>query len=222
MGRPKKRLNETGDETGSGEIDLETRRRILKAAETLFVTKGYKGVSMKDLAEAVQVTPAALYYHFPGGKEDLFLDIIKAMFEEWAAGVAVAIAPAKDIRERLKLLTYYFLGRSSDNFPMLMRDVNELIKDDAKKHAVWHHYGDTFMQAIINVFEEAIERGEVSQHFPAQTIASMYHGMNIALLRDPRKMSWCNDQIEVERYANIVVSVLLDGIGVRQPASLLT
>ena len=34
--------------------DPETQRRILAVAEQLFLAKGFKGVSMKDIAEEVQ------------------------------------------------------------------------------------------------------------------------------------------------------------------------
>src|SRR5581483_8117006 len=103
-------------------IDQETWRQILKAAEKLFMTKGYKGVSMKDVAEAVQVTPAALYYHFPQGKEDLFISMLRLMLEEWAAGISRTVAPAHTMRERLRLLTTYMLTIPIDHFMMLLRD----------------------------------------------------------------------------------------------------
>src|SRR5437660_480035 len=52
-------------------LDQGTWQQILTAAKDLFFAKGYKGVSMKEIADAVQVMPSALYYHFPKGKEDL-------------------------------------------------------------------------------------------------------------------------------------------------------
>ena len=43
----------------------DTRARILETAAGLFAERGYAGTSMRDLAEKLGVTPAALYYHFP-------------------------------------------------------------------------------------------------------------------------------------------------------------
>ena len=63
MGRPKK-LNL--EEVGVDPSDFETRNRIIQASILLFKEKGFKGGSMKDVAEAVSITPAALYYYFPG------------------------------------------------------------------------------------------------------------------------------------------------------------
>ena len=69
----------------SSPVDQETRRQILTNAAELFLAKGYKGVSMKELAQAVQVTSAALYYHFPKGKEDLFTKMIQTVFVDEAS-----------------------------------------------------------------------------------------------------------------------------------------
>src|SRR6266567_3692859 len=90
----------------SSHLDQETGRQILIAAKELFLAKGYKGVSMKEIADVVQVTPAALYYHFPKGKEDLFTKMIQTLFvEEGVAGIEQIPGTTQDFRERLTLLT---------------------------------------------------------------------------------------------------------------------
>uniref|UniRef100_UPI003452EAA2 TetR/AcrR family transcriptional regulator n=1 Tax=uncultured Acinetobacter sp. TaxID=165433 RepID=UPI003452EAA2 len=41
-----------------------THERILNCSIVLFARSGFHGVSMRQVAEAVGVTVAALYYHF--------------------------------------------------------------------------------------------------------------------------------------------------------------
>ena len=55
--------------------DRAMRERILTQALRLFVTHGYHGISMREIAEAVGVSKAGLYYHFKD-KQDLFLAIL--------------------------------------------------------------------------------------------------------------------------------------------------
>ncbi|MDT3438905.1 TetR/AcrR family transcriptional regulator [Pseudofrankia sp. BMG5.37] len=43
----------------------DTRGRILDAAVSLFGEHGYAGTSVRDIAERLGLTKAALYYHFP-------------------------------------------------------------------------------------------------------------------------------------------------------------
>lgn len=243
MGRPKKIVDEeTEDSPPEGqsdhwerrrawlkkkldnptEVSLETRHLIIKRAESLFIEKGYKGVSMKEVAGALEVTPAALYYHFPGGKEDLFLDIVKNMFEEWTAGLAQAVEPGQNIREKLHLLTRYFVTRPSEQATMMMRDVHIQLKDEKKKQQVWEHYGKTYVQAITAIFQEAIDRGELTPHIPAHTLAVMYQGMNVSLLNYSKFVGWRMNPVEVDRIAQSVVSVMLDGAGQKQTSDSLS
>src|SRR5436305_8831690 len=102
MEQPVKQL----PEHSSSSVDQETRQQILTQAAELFLAKGYKGVSMKELAAAVEVTSAALYYHFPKGKEELFTKMIQTVFvEKGLAGIDQTLAATQDVRERLTLLT---------------------------------------------------------------------------------------------------------------------
>ncbi len=48
-------------------------------AITLFAARGFRGVSMRDLAQAVGITPPALYNHFPN-KEALYRAAVESAF----------------------------------------------------------------------------------------------------------------------------------------------
>src|SRR5579884_3056229 len=96
---PMEQAGEQNEEQQQARHDQETRQRILKAAERLFLERGFKGVSMKDIAEEVHVTSAALYYHFPEGKQELFLDMVKMLFEEWYANTKRIIAEASTLED---------------------------------------------------------------------------------------------------------------------------
>src|ERR671930_342886 len=115
----------------SSRVDQETRRQILTRAADLFLAKGYKGVSMKEIAAAVEVTSAALYYHFPKGKEDLFTKMIQTVFvDEGVAGIDQVLAATQDVRERLTLLTSALLTLPMDErLSTLLRDAREHLKN---------------------------------------------------------------------------------------------
>ena len=49
-----------------------TRERILDVALDLFTEQGYDGTSLREIAERLNVTKAALYYHFES-KEDILM-----------------------------------------------------------------------------------------------------------------------------------------------------
>lgn len=60
-----------------------TRERILEVALALFAEKGYEATSMREIAEHLGITKAALYYHF-----DSKADIVRAMLADTERRVA--------------------------------------------------------------------------------------------------------------------------------------
>jgi len=57
---------------GDGGEPLSTRERILDVALDLFIEKGFDKTSLREIAEQLGVTKAALYYHF-ASKEDILM-----------------------------------------------------------------------------------------------------------------------------------------------------
>ncbi|MEV6796096.1 helix-turn-helix domain-containing protein [Streptomyces sp. NPDC051320] len=53
-----------------------TRQRIQDVALELFVEQGYEKTSLREIAERLEVTKAALYYHFKT-KEDILISLFK-------------------------------------------------------------------------------------------------------------------------------------------------
>ena len=77
---------ETGpDPTTSGDA-VGSRQRIIESATQLFVQVGYKGTSMKAIADAVDISPPALYWHF-NSKQDLFLASMESLLDQFVTNV---------------------------------------------------------------------------------------------------------------------------------------
>ena len=201
-----------GEESRPPAGDRETRQQILKAARELFLARGYKGVSMKEVAEEVQVTSAALYYHFPGGKQDLFFSIIQMMLEEWTQGALLATASAQGLRERLNRLTQYLLTLPIDRFSILLRDIHENVLDHDTKRVDLLQIRDTFVQHVTDLFQQAIDAGEITREIPAAVLATMYEGMSISLLRSQHLAIGGTERYNAAQLAGFVVLVLLRGI----------
>ena len=61
------------------------RRSILDAARELFVTEGYRNVSIRKIAEKIEYSPAAIYGYFPS-KDDIFYALAEEGFRLLHAG----------------------------------------------------------------------------------------------------------------------------------------
>ena len=60
----------------------DTRERILKAAEQVFLGKGFAKASMRDIARLAGVGVANLYNYFPKGKGELFRHVVSPLLQE--------------------------------------------------------------------------------------------------------------------------------------------
>src|SRR5262245_18419713 len=59
----------------------DTRSRVQKVALELFAEQGYEKTSLREIAERLSVTKAALYYHFQS-KEDILHSFTDDYFAE--------------------------------------------------------------------------------------------------------------------------------------------
>lgn len=78
-----------------------SRNRIVDAALELFSTRGYEGTSIRDIASAVGMTTASLYYHF-SSKDELFVIVHGLSIDAVTSAVAAAIAGVDDPWDRLE------------------------------------------------------------------------------------------------------------------------
>lgn len=78
-----------------------SRAKILNVAQKLFARRGFEGVSIRELAEALGMTTASLYYHFPS-KEEIFVAVHGRSLEAVQREVMDAIAGLKDPWDRLE------------------------------------------------------------------------------------------------------------------------
>jgi len=59
------------------------REKILREASKLFSEFGFSGTSMRDIAKSLNITKAALYYHFQSKKE-LYSEVLDRAFQKLA------------------------------------------------------------------------------------------------------------------------------------------
>jgi AcrR family transcriptional regulator len=76
------------------EIESARLAQIYRAAAALFCERGFDATAMNDIAAAVGVTKAALYYFVPGGKQELLFAIMNFGLDQLERHV---IKPARAI-----------------------------------------------------------------------------------------------------------------------------
>ena len=80
----------------------DTRSAIREVALELFARHGYEKTSLREIAERLGMTKAALYYHYPS-KQALLLAIIEPLISEWKT-VADQTATLEHTPEHVQLV----------------------------------------------------------------------------------------------------------------------
>ena len=65
----------------------QTRDRLIEAAATVFAEHGYRGATMREIADRAGANLAAAHYHF-GSKLDLYRSVVSVHFERLEARLA--------------------------------------------------------------------------------------------------------------------------------------
>jgi AcrR family transcriptional regulator len=102
------RLTETGDSRRT-----DTRARILTVALRLFAERGYANTSLREIAEELGVTKAALYFHYKT-KEDIvsgilrdYLDGVHRLLHEYEKQTPTLAAREKLLRDFAALQAHW-------------------------------------------------------------------------------------------------------------------
>jgi AcrR family transcriptional regulator len=98
----------------------DTRARIQQIAVELFTEHGYEGTSLREIAERLGVTKAALYYHFKS-KEDIILSLVEDYQAQMDALIAWAGSHPANAGTRREILSRYMhiVAERSQVFRML-------------------------------------------------------------------------------------------------------
>jgi AcrR family transcriptional regulator len=150
--------------------DQETMRaRIMNNATRLFVTSGYSAISMREIAAAVGVSKAGLYYHFKD-KENLFIAILRENLAEIGKIVANSRQSAPDAYTRLLNLTTLIFRQPPQQRSVIRLASQEMGNINPQSRSTFNAlYHDEFIGQIENILQEGIDRGELRPNSPAIT-----------------------------------------------------
>src|SRR5260370_116 len=85
----------------------DTRQRIQSVALELFAEQGYDKTSLREIAERLGVTKAALYYHFKS-KEDIVTSLVEDYFGQIDELVAWGRTQPKTPESRAEVMRRYY------------------------------------------------------------------------------------------------------------------
>jgi AcrR family transcriptional regulator len=128
----------------------DTRARIQQVAVELFTEHGYEGTSLREIAERLDVTKAALYYHFKS-KEDIVASIVEDYYGQIDDLIAWGRIQPKTMQARTEIMRRYIriLADGGKVFRMLQQNqaaVNTLA--EKHKHEVFRERMHSLVETL--------------------------------------------------------------------------
>ena len=165
----------------------EMRRKILDVARDLFVTEGYRNVSIRKIADRLEYSPAALYGYFTN-KDDLFFalaeDGFRKLFEYTNENRIFEGDPLVAVREGF--LRYY-------RFSQLHPEYFELMFMDRTVPRIGHDWERfAFVPQMINDVVGIIQRAIDNGAFPKETDAEVAFHILWAAVHGPSAAALCD------------------------------
>lgn len=185
------------------------KEQILSSAALLFIEHGYCGLSMRQIAESVGVTKAALYYYFDN-KEDLFLAILEAYLQKVEKLIIDIQAEEITCRERIVLLVERILNQPVDQRAIIRlasQEMAHLRVESRKSFADLYHA--RFIHRIESILEAGIAAGEL------RTVDSKVATWSLLGMMYPYFYPVHSDDVSLNADAiDQLVTIYMDGVAV--------
>jgi AcrR family transcriptional regulator len=184
------------------EVARNTKALALSTANAMLHEHGYLGVSMEEIAEKIGVTKAALYYHFPEGKEQLVLEIAEGEIAKDTKGIEEAINTGKTTRKRLEnIATFVFTQHRQTS--RILRDAMRFMPSEHQKR-IYEMFYDQHYKQVLGVIQKGVRQKEFRRH---DTEKSAWAFMGLL-----SEMNSPEPNLDKKELASFVVDLLIKGL----------
>ena len=190
----------------------EIRSLILDAARELFAAEGVEAVTMRRIAEKIEYSPTAIYFHFKD-KDALLRELCDCDFRDFAQGFAV-MAEIADPVERLRAAgrAYVSFGLNNPSHYRLMfmtpktTEASTIAKGNPEEDSY------AFLKGIVSeLMTQGRFRDDITDvDLAAQVMWSAMHGL-VSLEIAKCKDEWV-DWRPVEERAQTVSDMMIRGL----------
>ncbi|HXP94430.1 MAG TPA: TetR/AcrR family transcriptional regulator [Candidatus Binatia bacterium] len=184
----------------------DTRTRILEAAREIYVLKGFRGTTTREVAERASVNEATLFRHF-GNKEALIEAMFKNACEHDGENLAEFFAgTTADVASDLRLLAVQALHGMAAKRDLILISLAEEPRDPTGFNIMWKTPSVVF-ERLQAYFAQAGSQGKV--HGDPAMNARFFMGMLFAHVMGRCIFGTPN----FEEVADYSVDIFLNGIG---------
>ena len=180
-----------------------TKKHIIETARKLFSEYSYLGVSMNDIAKKLNITKAALYYHF-AGKTEIYEKVLDGTFNNLILSIAEAFNEKSIDKKLHKLIKNYLeVGFKEKNLIKALMFKLSPADSQIKKHII--RLRKQTAGLIQPLIKEMIINKKLTRKVNSHLATSLLTGMMDGLLLE---YSFLNKKINSEKVSNQITAIL--------------
>tara|TARA_R110002072_G_scaffold4384_6_gene30721 strand:- start:1839 stop:2408 length:570 start_codon:yes stop_codon:yes gene_type:complete len=181
------------------------KKEILSKAAKLFKKRGYSAVTMRDLADALNIKAASLYNHI-SSKQEILATIIIDIAENFTNGMQQIKHQPLTIQEKLKkiiLLHIDLTVKSPDAMACLNNDWMHL----EEKLPYFVQMREDYEENFRSILKEGIAQGEIANRDPEIMLFSLLSTLRTLYIWYTKK-----DGVDAKTLKEQMPATLLNGI----------
>lgn len=185
------------------DVIQDTKKYITDTARRLFSEFSYLGVSMNDIAKKLNITKAALYYHFTG-KAEIYGKVLDNVFNDLSLSIAQASNEATIDKKLHKLIKNYLdFGFKEKNLIKAL-----MLKLSPANNPITKHIAqlrEQVVHLIQPIIEEMFASKKLTKKVDVGLLTSLLTSMMDGLLLE---YSFLNKKINSAKISDQIITVL--------------
>jgi AcrR family transcriptional regulator len=157
----------------------ERRTEIVAAAAQMFKRNGYRGTKLSDVAEALGLDRASLYYYI-GSKEELFHEVVGGAVEANAAAAEEIRDGPGTAPEKLRRLIVGLMVSYAEAYPFLYVYIQENlgpVRDRSPWAREMARHNKRYENAVVAIVQSGVDEGTLRTDTQPWVIAFGIIGM---------------------------------------------
>ncbi|MDA3868604.1 MAG: TetR/AcrR family transcriptional regulator [Gammaproteobacteria bacterium] len=195
----------------------ERRLLILKESQRLFAEKGFHGVSIDEIARAVNVSPAILYRHFES-KQALYDAVLRELSSQRESYVEAVINSGAGFEEVLVSMTEVFIHSIDENPNLLRIEMQSLLDGNSATSEFFENRWKSFNDYINFSLNELLAYDIDDREIKILTASLMFQGMvREALLQKYLQPQDHLIDVSLNELSRELVTLFVRAVGIDRP-----
>jgi AcrR family transcriptional regulator len=157
----------------------DRKKQILAEAVMVFARSNYKSARVKDIADRIGISEAAIYNHFPS-KKAIFLEILDNIQLHVLAYWKAEAAEEENALDALRRMGLAYVSRMKEHpneVKVQFQAISEVRDADIRERLLRDHRA--YVAFIEDVVLKGIAAGDIQSNVHPRTFAYIYDGMGV-------------------------------------------